>query len=536
MNTYEHARASMKARHFDEAIRAFEAHLLEQPEDVQALLELGICHLLGRSKTTFVVIHGVARRLLERRDQLSEELDRTWRTYRELFVAATASSLLLAACTARFDNAVELGALALPQVDNAQVAQMSEFLIPDPWPTDKEAKAMEKVRERGFEDIDYLHDIPHTYALVEVSPQRVAIAGDDLMPLIHGIIPEDAEVKGQLITDLYDRMLELAETNKAIAEMSGSYDHEFQGKVLLAVDRDIPFQTLRMVMYTLGQAQFSEFHFLVLDQTPADETDAPHVPEPRAEGDGVNHQLTVMVSGNGHELFYSQHRGLLQVIGTRGEFGEASLDLFSDEGTVGSDLDDALAQVGGVTTGTFEDLEELAGHVEPAQPELTDREILELLLEKAMAEEAAREALRAEYVEPVEPVEPEESNGVKIPCKDEADCTEEDSFDWAGLAQAVDEIAAEAGGAKLNVILVPDSPIPMQILTRTLNEIRSHTDSFVIAGGADGDEDLQSFALSAGAPAALMTLKPEDQVAVMKATLPAITYGAATSLPLTEVE
>ena len=78
-------------------------------------------------------------------------------------------------------------------------------------------------------------------------------------------VPDD-EKKGQMITKLYDRLLEAAERSKAIAEQSGSEEHEFKGRILLQCDKKLPFSVIREVMYTAGQAQFGEFKFIVYKQ------------------------------------------------------------------------------------------------------------------------------------------------------------------------------------------------------------------------------------------------------------------------------
>jgi len=75
-------------------------------------------------------------------------------------------------------------------------------------------------------------------------------------------VPED-EKKGQLITRLYDRLLEKAEDAKQLADMTKSADHEFKGRILMQCDKTLPFAVIRAVMYTAGQAQFSEFRFVV---------------------------------------------------------------------------------------------------------------------------------------------------------------------------------------------------------------------------------------------------------------------------------
>jgi biopolymer transport protein ExbD len=75
-------------------------------------------------------------------------------------------------------------------------------------------------------------------------------------------VPED-ELRGQTITKLYDRLLEKAEAAKKLGESSGNPDLAFKGRILLQVDKDMPFSVLRTVMYTAGQAQFGEFKFVV---------------------------------------------------------------------------------------------------------------------------------------------------------------------------------------------------------------------------------------------------------------------------------
>lgn len=75
-------------------------------------------------------------------------------------------------------------------------------------------------------------------------------------------VPED-EKRGQVITKLYDRLLEKAEAAKTLAEQSGNEEHAFKGRILIQCDKELPFSVLREVMYTAGQAQFGEFKFVV---------------------------------------------------------------------------------------------------------------------------------------------------------------------------------------------------------------------------------------------------------------------------------
>ena len=74
----------------------------------------------------------------------------------------------------------------------------------------------------------------------------------------------DEEKRGQLISTLYDVLLEKAETAKDLGARTGSADFDFKGEVLLQCDRRLPFSVIREVMFTSGQAQFGNFRFIVI--------------------------------------------------------------------------------------------------------------------------------------------------------------------------------------------------------------------------------------------------------------------------------
>jgi biopolymer transport protein ExbD len=74
----------------------------------------------------------------------------------------------------------------------------------------------------------------------------------------------DSEKKGQLITELFEELLEKAEEQKQIASETGLEEAKFKGQLLLQCDRELPFELIREVMYTAGQAQFGEFKFVVI--------------------------------------------------------------------------------------------------------------------------------------------------------------------------------------------------------------------------------------------------------------------------------
>ena len=76
-------------------------------------------------------------------------------------------------------------------------------------------------------------------------------------------VPED-DKRGQLISKLYDVLLEKAENAKDLGVRTGNADFEFKGEVLLQCDRRLPFSVIREVMFTAGQAQFGNFRFVVI--------------------------------------------------------------------------------------------------------------------------------------------------------------------------------------------------------------------------------------------------------------------------------
>jgi biopolymer transport protein ExbD len=78
-------------------------------------------------------------------------------------------------------------------------------------------------------------------------------------------IPEQY-LRGQLIGLLHTVLQEKAKAGQAMGELTGRDELGFQGRVLLQADHRLPFEVVRQVMYTAGQAQFGEFRFVVYKQ------------------------------------------------------------------------------------------------------------------------------------------------------------------------------------------------------------------------------------------------------------------------------
>jgi len=117
---------------------------------------------------------------------------------------------------------------------------------------------------------------PEVAVNVVVSKKNIVVDGVPVLNLEHVPdednpgqkklqVPED-ERNGQLIESLLDELSKKAETAKDLGQQTGSDDHSFKGRLLIQCDKKLPFEVLRQVMYTAGQAQFSEFKFVVYKQ------------------------------------------------------------------------------------------------------------------------------------------------------------------------------------------------------------------------------------------------------------------------------
>lgn len=107
---------------------------------------------------------------------------------------------------------------------------------------------------------------------VVVSQREIVVDGEEILSLERvqdeqgqevTSVPAD-EKRGQLISVLYERLLEKAENAKDIAMQSGHEEAEFKGEILLQCDKRLPFSVIREVMFTAGQAQFGNFRFVII--------------------------------------------------------------------------------------------------------------------------------------------------------------------------------------------------------------------------------------------------------------------------------
>jgi biopolymer transport protein ExbD len=99
---------------------------------------------------------------------------------------------------------------------------------------------------------------------VTVTQSAVLVEGDAVTPVRGGAV--DPSVKrdganGYYITPLVDTLTKHANRLKKIAAMGGT---QFDGTAMVMVDKSIPYRLLTEVLYSAGQAEFRNYHLVVI--------------------------------------------------------------------------------------------------------------------------------------------------------------------------------------------------------------------------------------------------------------------------------
>jgi len=103
--------------------------------------------------------------------------------------------------------------------------------------------------------------LPEVSVNLVLSQTKLTVNGVDVLEFSEGVIPDEHK-QAQRIVDLFETLNKLSE--EAIDLHSrGLASEEFDGKILFQCDRNIPFSTVREVIYTAGQAKFAKFKFVV---------------------------------------------------------------------------------------------------------------------------------------------------------------------------------------------------------------------------------------------------------------------------------
>ncbi len=100
---------------------------------------------------------------------------------------------------------------------------------------------------------------------VQISRTEIVVDGRQVLTLRNGMVDPSQKQGGGtgfLITPLHNVLLQHRDRLKMIAQRNSN--RPFTGTVQIIADKRTPFRTLSEVIYTLGQAEFSSIHFVVL--------------------------------------------------------------------------------------------------------------------------------------------------------------------------------------------------------------------------------------------------------------------------------
>ena len=98
---------------------------------------------------------------------------------------------------------------------------------------------------------------------IQISRTDVVVDGQPVLTLRNGIVDPSQKqggATGFLITPLLTVMQQHRDRLKLIAERNKA--RPFTGAVRIIADKRTPFRTIAEVVYTLGQAEFQELHFV----------------------------------------------------------------------------------------------------------------------------------------------------------------------------------------------------------------------------------------------------------------------------------
>ena len=173
----------------------------------------------------------------------------------------TCCSLVLWGCGSGAPAVVQSAPITVPSVEHGVSVPVSAFAYIGESVTPEQVES-----HLSTESVEAIPAKLTAPGMLVVSPTAITWMGSAVVTLNAGALPEEA-MKGYLATALYDRVLSSVESTKEARQGFGLTDGSF--KALLLVDVSVPMKTVNSVLYTLGQAQISEFAYVVTDATPA---------------------------------------------------------------------------------------------------------------------------------------------------------------------------------------------------------------------------------------------------------------------------
>jgi biopolymer transport protein ExbD len=98
---------------------------------------------------------------------------------------------------------------------------------------------------------------------IQISKSEIVVDGKLVLRLRNGVVdPSDKRdgAQGFLVTPLHKKMSTVRDVRKQIA--ASDPRRPFTGDVQIIADAETPFRTLSEVIYTLGQSEFGNLHFV----------------------------------------------------------------------------------------------------------------------------------------------------------------------------------------------------------------------------------------------------------------------------------
>jgi hypothetical protein len=165
---------------------------------------------------------------------------------------------------------------ARPEVAPAD-GQMQEFCAAASAAGDDTPTVVTKGLKRGWLQ----------YQVIEVTTSSIRQPGAEIIALDGGTVLEDYR-RGSLVMPLFEVLLAASDQGKSVGSKCADWD--FDGRLLLAIDRRVPFETVSLVLYTAMQAEFEHISFLVRDPRPTE------APTPAA---GANLEAILVIADDG---------------------------------------------------------------------------------------------------------------------------------------------------------------------------------------------------------------------------------------------
>lgn len=102
---------------------------------------------------------------------------------------------------------------------------------------------------------------PESALNITITKREIVLDGKKIVEVKEGAIAKENKDGAYKIIPLYEALKKHAEKSKFIEKNSNK--SEFDSKILLQADREIPYALIRDVMATAGMSEYNKFRFLV---------------------------------------------------------------------------------------------------------------------------------------------------------------------------------------------------------------------------------------------------------------------------------